>query len=89
MPREEGLLVLSSMKPLLEQHLNRENPAAQVMQQLPEEVLDFLSAELSFFDAVTEISGALYPVPKDERKAGAVRLAREVWRSTCMSVLLE
>ena len=54
---------------------------------MPGEVLEFLSAELSFFDAVTEISGALYSVPKDERKAGAVRLAREVWRRTCTYVL--
>ena len=52
--------------------------AAQVMQQMPAEALEFLTEELGFFDAVTDISGALYPVPKDERKAGAVRLAREV-----------
>ncbi len=51
---------------------------AQVMQQMPPEVLEFLTAELSFFDKVTDISGALYSVPKDERKAGAVKLAREV-----------
>ena len=57
------------------------------MQQLPEEVLEFLSAELSFFDAVTDISGALYSVPKDERKAGAVRLAHEVRRCACTYVL--
>ena len=61
--------------------------AAQVMQQMPGEVLEFLSAELSFFDAVTEISGALYSVPKDERKAGAVQLAREVRRRSCTYVL--
>ena len=51
---------------------------AQVMQQMPPEVLEFLTAELGFFDKVTDISGALYSVPKDERKAGAVKLAREV-----------
>lgn len=45
---------------------------------MPPEVLDFLTAELGFFDTVTDISGALYTVPKDERKAGAVKLAREV-----------
>lgn len=50
----------------------------QVFEQMPEDALAFLEAELSFFDAVTDISGSLYPVPKDERKAGAVRLAREV-----------
>ena len=53
----------------------------QVMEQMPAEVLEFLKAELDFFDSVTKISGALYPVPKDERKAGAVKLAQEV--STC------
>ena len=51
---------------------------AQVMQRMPPEVLEFLTAELSFFDTVTDISGTLYSVPKDERKAGAVKLAREV-----------
>ena len=51
---------------------------AQVMQQMPPDVMEFLTAELGFFDSVTGISGALYSVPKDERKAGAVRLAREV-----------
>ena len=45
---------------------------------MPPEVLEFLTAELGFFDKVTDISGALYSVPKDERKGGAVRLAREV-----------
>ena len=51
---------------------------AQVMQRMPPDVLEFLTAELGFFDMVTDISGALYSVPKDERKAGAVKLAREV-----------
>ncbi|EIE19821.1 phosphatidylinositol 3 and 4-kinase family protein, partial [Coccomyxa subellipsoidea C-169] len=50
----------------------------QVFEQMPEDALAFLEAELSFFDAVTDISGSLYPVRKDERKAGAVRLAREL-----------
>ena len=48
------------------------------MQRMPPEVLEFLTAELGFFDTVTDISGALYTVPKDERKASAVKLAREV-----------
>lgn len=48
---------------------------------MPEDVLRFLEAELAFFDSVTDISGSLYPVPKDERKAGAVKLAREVRRT--------
>ena len=50
----------------------------QVFEQMPEDVLAFLEAELAFFDSVTGISGLLYSVPKDERKAGAVKLAREV-----------
>ena len=53
----------------------------QVFEQMPKGVLRFLEAELAFFDSVTDISGSLYPVPKDERKAGAVKLAREVRRT--------
>ena len=51
---------------------------AQVFEALPEDVLAYLQSELDFFSAVTSISGELYPVPKDERKAGAVRLAKRV-----------
>ncbi|BDA51126.1 phosphatidylinositol 4-kinase alpha [Coccomyxa sp. Obi] len=50
----------------------------QVFEQMPEELLRFLEDELAFFDKVTDISGSLYPVPKDERKAGAVNLARQL-----------
>ena len=51
---------------------------SQVMEQMPNEALEFLKAELDFFDRVTDISGELYPVPKDERKTGAVALAKQV-----------
>ena len=54
----------------------------QVMKLMPKDVLDLLTAELDFFDSVTGISGALYSVPKDERKGGAVRLACEVGSAT-------
>ena len=54
----------------------------QVMEQMPEEALEFLKAELDFFDRVTDISGELYPVPKDERKTGAVALAKQVSRQS-------
>ena len=50
----------------------------QVFEQMPGDDLAFLRAELAFFDNVTGISGALYKVPKDERKAAAVSKAREV-----------
>ena len=44
---------------------------------LPPATLEHLKAELDFFDKVTNVSGQLYPVPKDERKAAAVRLVRQ------------
>ena len=49
----------------------------QVWSSLPPATLEHLKAELDFFDKVTNVSGQLYPVPKDERKAGAVRLVRQ------------
>ena len=38
---------------------------------------DFLRAELGFFSAVTSVSGALYPVPKDQRRVAAADLVRK------------
>jgi hypothetical protein len=35
-------------------------------------------AEKEFFDRVTDVSGILYPVPKDERKAAAVEYLKTV-----------
>lgn len=45
---------------------------------MPADKLAHLRAELAYFDAVTAVSGALYPVPKDERKNEAVRLVRGI-----------
>ena len=50
----------------------------QVWAALNEETLAYLKAELDFFDDVTNVSGKLYPVPKDERKSAAVNFVREV-----------
>lgn len=41
-------------------------------------VREHLTAELNFFHDVTEVSGKLYPIPKEERKAAAVRLMKDV-----------
>ena len=49
-----------------------------VSKAMPPEKLERLRAEVSFFDAVTGVSGRLYPVPKEERKNEAVRFVREV-----------
>ncbi|KAL4452207.1 hypothetical protein ABPG75_007869 [Micractinium tetrahymenae] len=46
----------------------------RVLGELHGPVMERLQAELSFFDEVTAMSGKLYPVPKDERKAAAVKL---------------
>ena len=35
-------------------------------------------AELDFFDTVTEVSGRLYPVPRDQRRAAAVDFLRQL-----------
>ena len=45
---------------------------------MPSEKLQRLEAEVAFFDAVTGVSGRLYPVPKEERKNEAVRFVREI-----------
>ena len=45
---------------------------------MPADKLAHLRAELAYFDAVTAVSGALYPVPRDERKNEAVRLVRAI-----------
>ena len=37
-----------------------------------------LQAELDFFDEVTDVSGRLYPVPKDQRKGAAVDILRQL-----------
>lgn len=44
-----------------------------LLESLKGNIKDHLDAESNFFDAVTAVSGKLYPIPKDERKAAAVQ----------------
>ncbi len=37
-----------------------------------------MQAELDFFDDVTDVSGQLYKVPKDQRKGAAVDILRKL-----------
>ena len=48
--------------------------AVQVWDHLPNDRELFLKAEQAFFDEVTQVSGKLFPFPKDERKAQAVKI---------------
>lgn len=41
-------------------------------------VREHLDAEIAFFGAITDVSGKLYPVPKEERKTAAVKFLREI-----------
>lgn len=50
----------------------------QVWSSITPEKLDFLKAELAFFDEVTNVSGQLYPIAKDKRKSAAVNLVGKV-----------
>lgn len=54
------------------------SPNLKVWKAMAPEVLEHLKAELHFFSELTDVSGKLYPVPKDERKAGAVQLVQKV-----------
>lgn len=49
-----------------------------LLESLKGQVRDHLDAESRFFDEVTEVSGKLYPIPKDERKAAAVEFLSEI-----------
>lgn len=40
--------------------------------------LDIFTREFDFFDKVTSISGVLYPLPKEERRAGIRRYWADV-----------
>lgn len=40
--------------------------------------LDIFKREFDFFDKVTSISGVLYPLPKEERRAGIKRYWADV-----------
>lgn len=50
----------------------------QLKSSLHGDVRNHLDAESLFFDSVTAVSGKLYPVAKEERKAAAVRFLREI-----------
>ena len=53
---------------------------------MPADKQDYVRAELDFFEAVTSVSGKLYAVPKDERKAAAVSIVKQVRQaSSCAS----
>ena len=45
---------------------------------MPNDREAFLKAEQAFFDEVTQTSGKLFPFPKDERKAQAVKILKDV-----------
>lgn len=49
-----------------------------LLSSLTGEIKDHLDAESDFFDKVTDVSGKLYPVPKDERKAAAGEFLSEI-----------
>lgn len=50
----------------------------QVWEHLPNDREAFLKAEQAFFDEVTQTSGKLFPFPKDERKAQAVKILNNI-----------
>ena len=50
----------------------------QVWEHLPNDREAFLKAEQAFFDEVTQTSGKLFPFPKDERKAQAVKILKDI-----------
>lgn len=50
----------------------------QVWEHLPDDREAFLKAEQAFFDEVTQTSGKLFPFPKDERKAQAVKILKDI-----------
>eukprot|EP00891_Asterochloris_glomerata_P007299 jgi/Astpho2/7299/e_gw1.00113.17.1_t len=52
--------------------------AARCIAIMPKDKLEFLQAELSFFDEVTQVSGKLFPFSKDERKAQAVKILKGI-----------
>ena len=47
-------------------------------EHLPNDREAFLKAEQAFFDEVTQTSGKLFPFPKDERKAQAVKILKNI-----------
>jgi len=59
------------------QRTARRGARRQVWAELAPADAEFLRAELGYFGAVTGVSGALYPVPKDQRRAAAGELVRK------------
>jgi hypothetical protein len=49
-----------------------------VLESLSGTVSELLHAQLSYFDAVTDISGKLYPIAKEERRSAAVKFVEEI-----------
>ena len=47
----------------------------RIIKSFSSEALDLFEREFRFFDKVTDISGALYPLPKEKRRAGIRRFA--------------
>lgn len=45
----------------------------RIIEGFSPQALDLFNREFDFFDKVTSISGALYPLPKEERRAGIRR----------------
>lgn len=50
----------------------------RLMSDLHGPIRELLMAEIEYFEAVTDVSGKLYPVPKEERKSAAVRFVEEI-----------
>lgn len=65
-------------------------PLLQIWSSLTPDIQAYLKAELDFFDQLTNVSGKLYPVPKDERRSAAAELVRQVVPKTpCGTKFLE
>lgn len=45
----------------------------RIIESFSSEALDLFEREFDFFDKVTSISGVLFPLPKEERRAGIRR----------------
>jgi phosphatidylinositol 4-kinase A len=45
----------------------------KIIESFTPEARDMFEREFDFFDKVTSISGVLFPLPKDERRAGIRR----------------
>lgn len=50
--------------------------------------LDLFKREFDFFDKVTSVSGVLYPLPKEERRAGIRRYSSLSLIKSCPMVVI-